>query len=161
MEYGYTLTANQQSKMFLFGYFNRPVFWVQRRFAGPILIVVGFVYLIIDYSINALILSALFVIFGIYYIIRPYLFRRRIKLTDSSGKIIIDENGISIINELGTLNVIKENILKVLIKGNYIFIKTFINTKQYYILDIESITNDADKIFNELSSLSKIVLHDK
>lgn len=135
--------------MFLFGYFNRPILWFQRRFSGPILIIIGIILMRLN-SHESFAMIFLFILFGIYMILRPFLFLARIKFSNSDGKIIIENNSFKIINEKGELKIDQEELIDVFIKKHYLFLKTRLHIVEYYSFDLHSFTDKPETIISEL-----------
>ena len=155
MNYKYELSRKDQSRMFLFGYYNRPVLWFQRRYSGPALIVIAAAYLILDSSTTAICLVALFAFLGAYYTARPFIARARHRFGRSVGTIATDNNGIAIANELGELRVPSSKIMKAFVRGRYLFMKISLSTKQYYMIDLASIKNDSQQLAAEVQRLGQ------
>jgi hypothetical protein len=155
VDYKYELTRKDQSTMFLYGYYNRPVLWFQRRYSGPALIVIAVAYLILDHNPTAIYLAAFLAIIGAYYIARPFITRARHRFEKSSGTITTDKNGIVITNELGELRVSGSKILKAFVRGRYLFIKVSLNNKQYYMIDLENIKNDSPQLVADVRLLAQ------
>jgi hypothetical protein len=150
MEYKYSISIAEQKRMFLFGYYNRPILWFQRRFFGPTLIVLGILSLILNNNTESFIMIVLFILFGIYMILRPLIFLARIKFTNSDGKIIIENNSIQIINEKGELKIDRGELIDVFKKKHYLFLKARLHTVDYYSFDLNGFIDKSETIINEL-----------
>ncbi|MBN1409972.1 MAG: YcxB family protein [Spirochaetales bacterium] len=154
MEYKYSLSIEDQKRLFFFGYYNRPFLWFQRRFFGPALIVIAILFQLLSSYLNSgsisWALTAIFLLFGIYMIFRPLILLLRIKFTDTTGTMSIDENNLAIKNEKGELIIKKDEILDIIAKKDMLFIKVRLNTVQYFIIDLKSIEKGADEFYKEL-----------
>ena len=139
--------------MFVYGYYNRPVLWFQRRYSGPALVLIAVAYGLLNHSFDGLILSGLFALTGIYMILRPFIALTRMRFERSAGTIRVDESGITVTNELGNITFPRGKLLKVLRKGRYVFLKAQMNTKQYYSIDLKGIRDDADALVIEMEKL--------
>jgi hypothetical protein len=153
MEYTYTLTIDEQKRIFLFGYYNRPIVWFQRRFAGPVLIVLGGTLILLTHHIESIIIALFFIWYGIYMILRPFLLLRRIKFSDTCGRIVIENTMIRIINEKGELKIEQNEVLDIVKKKHYLLVKVHVHVVQYYVLDLHSFTSGAGMLFEELSNM--------
>jgi len=154
VNYKYELSRKDQSRMFLFGYYNRPVLWFQRRYSGPALILIAAAYLLLDRSATAIYLAAFLAFVGAYYIARPFIIRARQRFERSSGTIATDKNGVAITNELGELRVPSSKVLKAFVRGRYLFMKVSLSSKQYYTIDLGSIKNDSHQLVADVQRLA-------
>lgn len=153
MTYNYNLSKKDQARMFVFGYFNRPVFWFQRRYSGPALVLIAVAYVILNHALDGVLLGALFALVGIYMILRPFIALTRLHFEKSSGTISIGDSGITITGGLGTATFPKAKLLKVSTKGHYAFLKARMTATQYYTVDLHSIAGDQGSFVEELTKL--------
>ena len=155
MTYAYSLTRRAQSKMHRFGYYNRPGFSLLRRFAGPTIALLGGAYaFVVPLSTASIVMSAFFVLFGLYYTLRPIILIKQIKLEETKGTIAVSDSEIRFVNELGELHITKEKLLKVFVKNDYLFIQALVAGKRYYLVDLRSITGNAEAFVAEMRTLA-------
>ena len=125
MSFKYSVSVKQQKKLFLFGYYNRPVFWFQRRFGGPFLFLTAALLALISADSSTLIMSGFFALYGLFYIMRPYLLLKRCRFSDYTGEIIFSDENVEIKTDSGTLHLKRDNIIKII----EIIINTYLYTK--------------------------------
>lgn len=152
MEFLYSLTADRQKKNYLFGYYNRPILWLQRRFIGPLLIVFSLIeYWITSDPYMRAIFTFFFGLIGLYYTFRPFILLKRLKFKPANGKIQIDENTIRIFDEMGELRLQREDVLDVILKRNYVFLKSRVNSIVFFLIDLNSIQDDSNRFLEALN----------
>jgi len=148
MVYNCYMTIRNQRESYLFGYYNRPVLWFQRRFMGPFLILLSLQLNFMPNHVNTPV-NILLILSGVYYLLRPLLLLSRIKFTDSSIKIIITDNHMEIGNEKGSLKIYKNELVKVIKKKNFLMLKIKFETIQYINIDLKLIES-RDKFLKEI-----------
>lgn len=156
MEYRYSLTQQDQKKLFLYGYFNIPIayFRFQRRFLGPIIIALGLLYAFV-FETNEMFAIALFLILlGIYKICRPFILCKRYKFTGKEATIVLTEDKIKFIyTDDNILSIKKSNIKGIFSEKNYLFIKIKEPRLTFYIIDLNKVRENAEQFKQELMSL--------
>ncbi|WP_156781849.1 hypothetical protein [Leptospira tipperaryensis] len=155
MEYSYILNVKQQKKNYLFGYYNRPILWFQRRFLPFLLLIISALEFYFYYGTDRYVIPLFFGFLGVYYILRPFIFLRRIRFQDTNGKISISENELKISDEKGELKILPEELLKIISKKHYLFLKVRIHAVQYFLLDLDSIEGDSKEFARELDEFSR------
>ncbi|TGL75216.1 hypothetical protein [Leptospira yasudae] len=158
MEFTYSLTKQQQKKNYLFGYYNRPILWFQRRFTGPLLLLIAALeYGLLEDSTYRLSFAFFFGFLGFYHILRPYLFLKRIRFEDLQGTVQIDSNGLSIVDEKGELRLQPKDVLKIIPKKHYVFLKARVYSVVYFLLDRYGFDSkeNADRFLTELDRFLK------
>ena len=156
MKYNYSATKEAQIRTNTFAYFNRPNFGLLRRFGGPLIIVSwALILAFMSRSFIERAVSIFFIVFGIYYTLRPYVLIRRMKFEDIAGTMEITDSTFTIINRIGQLNISKKDILRVFVKRNCLFLRTFIDSKRYYVFALDSLGDEADSFVREMMALAK------
>ncbi|MCG6167507.1 hypothetical protein LFX25_06715 [Leptospira sp. FAT2] len=157
MEFTYSLTKQQQKKNYLFGYYNRPILWFQRRFTGPILLLIPILeYGLLEESLYRLSFAFFFGILGFYHILRPFLFLKRIRFEDLQGTVRIDENELSIVDDKGELRLQPKDVIKIIRKKHYVFLKARVYSVVYFLLDRTGFDSEenANRFLTELDRFS-------
>ncbi len=152
MEYSYVLDVKKQRKNYLFGYYNRPILWFQRRFLPILLLIVSALEFYFYKNTDRYVIPLFFGIIGIYYILRPFIFLRRIRFQDTEGRISISEKELKISDEKGELKILPNELLKIIPKKQYLFLKVRIHTIQYFLIDLDSVKGDSKELVKELES---------
>ncbi|TGK29464.1 hypothetical protein EHQ12_17390 [Leptospira gomenensis] len=151
MEYKYYSDAKTQRRNYLFGYYNRPYLWFQRRFTGPLLIALSAAEFYLASETNGFVLALFFGIFGIFYTLRPFIALKRIKFESGGGIVSVAEDTISISDESGNFTIKAQELLKIIPKKNYVFLKVRLRTVLYFLVDLNSLEN-ADAFLKEIKS---------
>ncbi|MDV6236748.1 hypothetical protein CH379_014055 [Leptospira ellisii] len=151
MEYRYSSDVKTQRRNYLFGYYNRPFLWFQRRFTGPLLIALSAAEFILSSEKNGFTIALFFGIFGLFYTLRPFLMLRRIKFESGGGTVSVTEDTISIADESGNFHVKAPELLGIIPKKHYVFLKVQLRTVLYLLVDLNTLEN-ADAFLNELKS---------
>ncbi|MBM9502468.1 hypothetical protein JWG44_19630 [Leptospira sp. 201903071] len=154
MEYSYVLNVERQKKNYLFGYYNRPILWFQRRFLPFLLLILSVLEFFLFENTDRYVIPLFFGIFGLYYIARPFIFLKRIRFQDTSGKISISENELKISDEKGELKILPEELLKVVPKKHYLFLKVRMHVVQYFLVDLDAIQGNSKEFVRELEVFS-------
>ncbi|TGL97480.1 hypothetical protein EHQ76_15210 [Leptospira barantonii] len=144
MEFLYSLSADKQKKNYLFGYYNRPFLWFQRKLLGPLLLVfAGIEFWVGTDAYMKTVFTLFFGFIGIYYILRPYIFLKRIQFKAMNGKIRISNDTIQIFDEKGELRLQREDVLDLIFKKNYIFLKSRVNSVVFFLIDLDGVQGDS------------------
>ncbi|AYV57135.1 hypothetical protein EFP84_17555 [Leptospira kmetyi] len=151
MEFLYSLSADRQKKNYLFGYYNRPFLWFQRRFLGPLLLVFAAIEFWIGTDVyTRTVFTFFFGFIGLYYILRPYILLKRMSFKPADGKIQIETDTIQIFDEKGELRLQREDVLDAIFKKNYIFLKSRINSVVFFLIDLDSVQGDSARFVTAL-----------
>lgn len=146
-EFTYQLTQSQQKRLFLAGYYHRPILWFQRRFAGPLVLLFGIL------SISFSVLSLVFILYGLYYLARPFIFLARLKFKGSSLTIAFADNEMTVTDETGALILKRENLLKAIRKKNLLFLQIHQTAKQYLVFDLDVFGSQKEDFIREISQI--------
>ncbi|XDD49465.1 hypothetical protein AB3N59_13785 [Leptospira sp. WS92.C1] len=151
MKYEYFLDIKKQKSQYLYSYYNVPFVWFLRRFVGPILVLLALIeFSIIDNPSSLTVIPVLFGFIGIYYIVRPYVFLRNAFFQDTHGSFSIGSDEFVIASEKGELRLSYNEILKIIPKKRYVFIKVRLHVVQYFLVDLDTIQGDGDEFLKEL-----------
>jgi hypothetical protein len=151
-EFAYQLTQQQQKKLFLAGYYNRPILWFQRRFAGPFLLIFGVL------SFSRIVFSLVFILYGLYYIVRPFIMLARLKFKGSTLTLIFADEQLTVHDESGTLILKKEHLLKAIRKKNLLFLLIQYTAKQYLVFDLDNFGSQKEDFLREISPMVQKII---
>ncbi|PJZ53286.1 hypothetical protein [Leptospira adleri] len=154
MEYSYELDIKTQKKNYLFGYYNRPVLWFQRRFLPILLLIISAFEFFFYKNTDRYLIPLFFGILGAYYIVRPFVFLRRIHFQNTVGTISISKEELKISDEKGELKILPSELLKIVPKKHYLFLKVRIHAIQYFLIDLNSIRGDSKNFVKELEEFT-------
>ncbi|MBM9577640.1 hypothetical protein JWG45_10795 [Leptospira sp. 201903070] len=153
MEYSLSLDIQKQKRNFLFGYYNRPIFWFQRKFLPFVLLALSVLDFFLFKNAERFIVPLFFGILSLYFIARPFILLKRIRFQDLNGKIFVSENGLKISDDKGEFKILPEELLKIIPKKHYLFLKVRIHMVQYLLIDLNSIQGDSKEFVKELEAL--------
>lgn len=154
MEYSYVLDIKKQKKNYLFGYYNRPILWFQRRFLPILLLIISALEFFFYKNTDRYLIPLFFGILGAYYIARPFIFLKRIRFQDTVGRISISKDELKISDEKGELKILPNELLKIIPKKSYLFLKVRIHAIQYFLIDLESVQGDSQNFVKELEAFA-------
>jgi hypothetical protein len=147
-EFVFTSTAERKKANYLFGYYHRPFFWLQRRFMGPILIVLAAVAFALNPGNAAL--DAMLAVFGAYYIARPFIARARMRFEASSLRAAFRDGSLSIVGERSSFLVKPEEVLKAKLVKGFVFLKIRQTAVQWIMFDTDSLEAGKDEFVRRI-----------
>lgn len=134
-EFAFTSTREQQRRYYLYRYYHRPILWFQRRFGGPFFLLTGISLIILKHRFDYL--EALIIVFGIYYIVRPFIAAARIAFKDSTLKATFEDSCLRLHDESVDWKIKREEALKLKLKPTAVYLKFKQAYSQWIIFNLD------------------------
>jgi hypothetical protein len=145
-------TAADQRRIFLRGYFARPVLKYQRILLGPVLLVLAAVSF---FHHSVWYYSLFFLFLAVYYAARPFLTLFQGHLGDSDCSIAVENGILSIRNESGVTEFRPENLLRFYPHPRYPMLKLHLGSVNYLMFDL-TLFDDGPGFAQALSELPMV-----
>jgi hypothetical protein len=152
-EFVFVSTKDQQRNHYLYGYYHRPILWFQRRFGGPILLLLGVLGFFLPRRFDYF--SVFMVFFGLYYLLRPFIAIKRIKFKESSLKAAFLDSSIELSDDSIHWKIKKEEALKTMRKKNVVYFKFKQSFSQWIIFNLDFLETEKEEFAKRMEEFVK------
>jgi hypothetical protein len=152
MEFIFASSRKQQRLHYLYGYYHRPILWFQRRFFGPFILFAGMALIALKRRFDYL--ETMFVVFGLYYIARPFISAARIAFKDSKLKASFEDSCLRLSDESADWKIRSEEVRRLKIKGSAVFLQFKQAYPQWIIFNLDFLENGKDEFLGKIKDFA-------